>query len=78
MQNAFTVWLAENWDFIIDIFIWGVSLVMAFVLVAKVYKIVKFKFEPFDVVGLFFGALWLIAILFFGFDHIRVYLQSFL
>lgn len=78
MLNAFVVWLAENWDLIINVFIWGVSLVMAFVLAAKIYKIVKFKFEAFDVAGLFFGAVWLIVIILFGFNNIREYLQSFL
>lgn len=78
MLNAFIVWLVENWDLIIEIFIWSVSLLMAFVLVTKVYKIVKFKFEAIDAIGLFLVALWVFAILFFGFNHIRVYLQSFL
>ncbi len=78
MLNAFIVWLVENWDLIIEVFIWGVSLAMAFVLVAKVYKIIKMKFEAFDVFGLFFGLLWVFVILFFGVNHIREFLQSFL
>jgi hypothetical protein len=57
---------------------WGVSLLMVFILSAKIYKIVKFKFETVDAAGLFFGAAWILAIIFFGFDHIRTYLQSFL
>jgi hypothetical protein len=76
MLNAIIVWLAENWDFIIVIFMWGVSMVMVFVLAAKIYKIVKLKFEAFDAVGLFFGVLWVLVILFFGFNHIIVYLQD--
>jgi len=78
MLNAFIVWLVENWDLIVEVFIWGVSLVMLFVLIAKAYKIIKFKFEAFDVFGLFFGLLWIFAMLFYGFNHIAEYLQSFL
>jgi hypothetical protein len=75
---AFIEWLNRNWDIIIEIFMWGLTLLMAFVLAAKIYKIVKLKFEAVDAVGLFFGAAWILAIIFFGFDHIRTYLQSFL
>jgi hypothetical protein len=75
---VFIEWLNENWDLIIDIFMWGMSLLMVFVLTAKIYKIIKLKFEAVDAVGLFFGAAWILAIIFFGFDHVRTYLQSFL
>lgn len=75
---VFIEWLNRNWDIIVEIFMWGLTLLMVFVLAAKIYKIVKFKFEAVDVVGLFFGAAWILAIIFFGFDHIRTYIQSFL
>jgi hypothetical protein len=78
MLNTFVVWLMENWDLIVEIFMWGMSLLMVFVLVAKVYKIVKFEFETVDAVGLLFGAVWIFSIIFFGFNHIKIVLQSFL
>lgn len=78
MLNAFIVWLVENWNIIVDIFMWGFSLLMAIILVAKIYKIVKFDFEMVDAVGLFFVTIWILAIIFIGFDHIRIYLQGFL
>lgn len=78
MLNAFTLWLVNSWDMIVEIFMWGMTLLMAFVLTAKVYKIIKLKFETVDSVGLFFGAAWILIIIFFGFDHVRTYLQSFI
>jgi len=71
-------WLVENWDLLVEIFMWTLTLLMVFVLAAKIYKIIKFKFEAMDSVGLFFGTLWILVIIFFGFNHIREYLQSFL
>lgn len=78
MLNAFTDWLIRNWDLIVEIFIWGMSLLMGFVLVAKIYKIVKFEFEARDAISIVIAGLWICAIIFIGFDHIRLYLQSFL
>lgn len=75
---VFIEWLTRNWDMIVEIFMWGISILMVFVLVAKIYKIVKLQFEAADAAGLFFVALWILLIIIFGFDHIRVYLQSFL
>ena len=77
-MNAFLEWLVRNWDVLIDVFMWGVSVIMAFVLTAKVYKIVRLEFEIMDVASLIFAGLWFVAILIFGFDHIRIYLQGFL
>ena len=57
---------------------WGLSLLMVFVLAAKIYKIVKLDFELRDLIGLVVAGLWILAIILFGFDHIRAYLQSFL
>ena len=78
MLNAFLEWLVINWDLIVDIFMWGLTALMGFILIAKVYKIVKFDFEAVDAASLIFVALWFSAIIFFGFNHIRLYLQSFL
>jgi hypothetical protein len=78
MMNTFLEWLVRNWDVMVDVFMWGVSVLMAFVLTAKVYKIVRLEFEIMDVASLIFAGLWFIAILIFGFDHIRIYLQGFL
>ena len=78
MLNAFIIWLTDNWDLIVELFMWSVSLLMVFILAAKIYKIIKFKFETADAAGLFFGAVWILLIIFFGFDHIREFLQSFL
>jgi len=78
MLNAFIAWLIENWNVIVIIFMWGLSLLMVFVLVAKIYKIVKLDFELRDLIGLIVSGLWLLAIIIFGFNHITQYLQSFL
>lgn len=75
---VFIDWLVRNWDMLVEILMWTLTILMTFVLAAKVYKIIKLKFEAMDAVGLFFAALWILAILFFGFNHIREYLQSFL
>ena len=77
MLSAFIVWLTEYWDLIVDVFMWSVSLLMVLILLAKVYKIIKFKFEPFDIVGLLFGTLWILLIIVFGFNHMGDYLKSF-
>jgi len=78
MLNVFYDWLVRNWNILIDVFVWGVSAIMAFVVAAKIYKIFKFEFELMDSAGLILGGLWFFAIIIFGFDHIRYYLQSFL
>jgi hypothetical protein len=78
MLNAFTAWLTENWDLIVEIFMWAMSIFMIFILVVKIHKIIKFNFEALDVLSLFFGAAWILAIVIFGFDHIRQYFLSFL
>jgi len=78
MLNAFIAWLIESWNVIVIIFMWGLSLLMVFVLVAKVYKIVKLDFELRDLIGLIVSGLWLLAIIIFGFNHVTQYLQSFL
>lgn len=75
---VFIEWLNRNWDIIVEIFMWSTTLLMAFVLAAKIYKIIKLKFEAGDAAGLFFGAAWILVIIIFGFDHIRTFLQSFL
>ena len=78
MLNAFLTWLIENWNLIIEVFMWGLSLLLVFVLIAKIYKIMKLDFELRDLIGLILVGLWVTAIIVFGFDHIRLYLQSFL
>jgi hypothetical protein len=78
MLNMFVVWLSANWDLLVEIFIWTLTILMVLVLAAKIYKIIKFRFEAMDTVGLFFGGLWIFAIIIFGFDHIRQFLQNLL
>ena len=78
MLNAFIAWLIGNWNLIVIIFMWGLSLLMIFVLVAKIYKIVKLDFELRDLIGLIVSGMWLLAIIIFGFNHVTQYLQSFL
>ena len=78
MLNAFIAWLIENWNLIVIIFMWGMSLLMVFVLAAKIYKIVKLDFELRDLIGLIVSGLWILAIIIFGFNHVTQYLQSFL
>jgi hypothetical protein len=78
MLNAFYVWLSANWDAIVIIFMWVVTLLMGFVIVGKVYKIIRIKFETVDAVELFIAGAWIMLIIFFGFDHIRLYLQNLL
>lgn len=78
MINAFAGWLIQNWNMIIDVFMWALTILLAVVLAAKIYKIAKLEFEVMDLIGLIASGLWLMTILFFGFDHVRTYLQSFL
>ncbi len=76
MLHAFISWLIVHWDFIVLIFMWGASLLMVLVLTAKIYKIMKLDFEPRDLVGAIFSGLWLVTIVFFGFNHMTQYLQN--
>jgi len=78
MLDAFLQWLIRNWDIIVTVFMWSMTLLMGFILVAKIYKIVKLEFEATDSVGLVFSGMWLLAVIFFGFNHVTQYLQSFL
>lgn len=78
MLNSFIEWLTNNWDVIVVMFMWLMTLLMGFVLIARIYKIVKLEFEATDSVGLVFSSLWLLAVIFFGFNHMTQYLQSFL
>ena len=77
-MNALYLWLTTNWDAIVIIFMWVVTILMAFVIVAKVYEIIRKKFETFDAVELFIAGAWILFIIFFGFDHVRIYLQNLL
>ena len=78
MLDAFLQWLIRNWDIIITVFMWSMTFLMGFIFIAKIYKIVKLDFEASDSVGLIFATLWLLAVVFFGFNHVTQYLQSFL
>ena len=78
MFDAFLQWLIRSWDTIITVFMWAMTALMGFVLIAKIYKIVKLDFESSDAVGLIFATLWILAILIFGFNHVTQYLKSFL
>jgi len=78
MLNAFAGWLIQNWNMIINVFMWTLTLLLAVVLAAKAYKIIKLDFGVMDLIGLIVSGLWLMTIVFFGFDHVRTYFQSFL
>lgn len=69
-------WLIENWGTIVDIFVWGITILMAAVLIYLIYKVIRMKFKPIDVIGLVLAIGWMLFILLYGFDHIRLLLQG--
>ena len=71
-------WLIEYWGTIVDIFVWGITIIMFFILAYLLYKIFKLRFKSIDVIGLVVSVGWILFILFFGFDHVRLLLQGIL
>jgi hypothetical protein len=75
---ALNNWMVEHWGTIVNIFVWGVTIFMVLVLGYLLYKIYKMRFKSIDVVGLVLSVGWLLIIIFFGFDHVRLLLQGIL
>ncbi len=71
-------WLIEHWGTIVDIFVWGVTTTMIIVLAYLLFKIFKLRFKSIDVIGLVISVGWILFVLFFGFDHVRLLLQGIL
>ncbi len=71
-------WLIKHWGTIVDIFVWGVTIFMALLLVYLLYKIFKLRFKSIDIIGLVFSVGWILFIIFFGFEHVRLLLQGIL
>lgn len=75
---ALNDWLVEHWFTIVNIFVWGLTIFMGLVLGYLLYKIYKLRFKSIDVVGLVFSVGWLLFIIFYGLDHVRLLLQGIL
>lgn len=71
-------WLIKHWGTIVDIFVWGVTIFMALLLVYLLYKIFKLRFKSIDIIGLVFSVGWILFIILFGFEHVRLLLQGIL
>jgi hypothetical protein len=71
-------WLIEHWGSIVEIFLWGFSILMLFALVWTLYKMFTHRFAVLDAFGLCLSIVWLLLIIFFGFDHVRAFLLGIL
>ena len=77
-MNAFMDALSRNWDLIVTIFMWAVSLLLGLVFVAKLFKALKMEFESTDILPLATSILWFAAILVIGPQDVNVFLKGIL
>ena len=67
-------WLVEHWGSIVEILIWGFSILMLLALFWTLYKMFTHQFRIMDTFGLAVSIVWILFVIFFGFDHIRAFL----
>ena len=77
-MNAFVDALSRNWDLIVTVFMWAVSLLLGLVLVSKLFKALSMEFESTDVLPLALSALWFVGILIIGPHDVSTFLKSIL
>lgn len=77
-MNIFFQWLTEHWSVIVDIFMWGFSIAMILLLILKIYKVFKIRFEFIDIYGLAISILWIFLVIIFGFENIKSFLLGIL
>jgi len=76
--NTFGHWLIGNWNTIVDILIWILSILSVFFVASIIYKALKIQTTSRDYMGLIFALAWGFLIIYFGFDHVREALESLL
>ncbi len=67
-------WLIMHWETIVDVFLWGFSFLMILLLAYMLFKIFKMRFKSIDLIGLVISVGWVVALLLFGFEDIRLFL----
>lgn len=77
-MNELMVALSRNWDLIVTVFMWAVSLLLGLVLVAKLFKALRMEFETTDVLPLAFSILWFAAIVIIGPRDVSLFLKGIL
>lgn len=77
-MNAFMQALSGNWDLIVTVSMWAVSLLLGLVLVAKIFKALRMEFETTDLLPMAVSILWFAAILIIGPRDVAIFLKGIL
>lgn len=77
-MNAFMDALSRNWDLIITVSLWAVSLLLGVVLIAKVFKALQMEFEFEDFIPSVLAVLWFGILLVMGPGNVSAFLSGLL
>jgi hypothetical protein len=77
-MNEVMAAVARNWNLIVDVAMWSLSILLVVVLFAKIIKLLKMEFEFQDIFGFVFPILWLGLLLIIGPGEVSSYIKSLL